>query len=115
MSAWSNASTSSITPLLADLGLDLYDLEHAGGVLRVVVDRPGGVDIDAIADATRLDLPRSSTTPIRSPGRYTLEVTSPGLERTLRTPAHFQRRRRAASSRSARTATWRASAAPRAP
>ena len=51
-----NASTSSIAPILADLGLELYDLDHAGGVLRVVVDRPGGVDIDAIADATRLDL-----------------------------------------------------------
>ena len=34
---------------LTDLGLELYDLEHAGGVLRVVVDRPGGVDLDAIA------------------------------------------------------------------
>ncbi len=43
-----------ITPILADLGLDLYDLDHAGGVLRVVVDRPGGVDMTAIADATRL-------------------------------------------------------------
>ena len=44
-----------IAPILADLGLDLYDLDHAGGVLRVVVDRPGGVDMTAIADATTID------------------------------------------------------------
>ena len=37
------------------------------------------------------DRPRSSTTTTRCRGHYTLEVTSPGLERTLRTPAHFQR------------------------
>ncbi len=78
-----------IAPILADLGLDLYDLDHAGGVLRVVVDRPGGVDMTAIADATRLiSRELDHTDPI--PGRYQLEVTSPGLERTLRTPAHFR-------------------------
>ena len=63
-----------ITPILADLGLDLYDLDHAGGVLRVVVDRPGGVDMTAIADATRLiSRELDHTDPI--PGRYQLEVT----------------------------------------
>ena len=77
-----------ITPLLADLGLELDDLELAGGMLRVTIDRPGGVDLDAIAEATRIisrELDHSD--PI--PGRYTLEVSSPGLERPLRTPAHF--------------------------
>jgi ribosome maturation factor RimP len=77
-----------VSPLLADLGLEIYDLEHAGGVLRVTIDREGGVDLDTIALATRIvsrELDHSD--PI--PGRYTLEVTSPGLERTLRTPAHF--------------------------
>jgi ribosome maturation factor RimP len=77
-----------ITPVLSDLGLDLYDLDHAGGVLRVVVDRPGGVDLTAIASATRsISRELDHADPI--PGRYQLEVTSPGLERTLRTPAHF--------------------------
>jgi ribosome maturation factor RimP len=77
-----------VSPLLADLGLEIYDLEHTGGVLRVTVDREGGVDLDTIALATRIvsrELDHSD--PI--PGRYTLEVTSPGLERTLRTPTHF--------------------------
>ena len=79
-----------VTPLLADLDLDIYDVEHAGGMLRITVDRPGGVDLDTVALATRVisrELDHSD--PI--PGRYTLEVTSPGIERPLRTPAHFAR------------------------
>ncbi len=43
-----------VAPLLADLGLEIYDLEHAGGVLRITIDRTGGVDLDAIALATRV-------------------------------------------------------------
>jgi ribosome maturation factor RimP len=78
------------TPLLADLGLELYDVEHAGGTVRVTVERPGGVDLDALAVATRV-LSRELDYVDPIPGHYTLEVTSPGLERTLRTPAHFQR------------------------
>lgn len=71
-------------------GLDLYDLHLGGGVLRVTVDRPGGVDLDTIAEATR-QVSRALDRHDPVSGRYTLEVTSPGLERTLRTPAHFSR------------------------
>jgi len=83
-----------IDPIVADLGLDLYDLEFVGGILKVVVDTPplsdGGVTLETIALITRLvsrDLEHNDP----MPGRYTLEVTSPGLERNLRTPRHFQR------------------------
>jgi len=79
-----------IAPLLADLGMEVYDLEHVGGVVRVTVDRPDGIDLEAIALATRL-ISRELDHADPIPGRYTLEVTSPGLERALRTPAHFQR------------------------
>ena len=78
-----------VSPLLADLGLEVYDVEHTGGTLRVTVDRQGGVDLDTIALATRI-VSRELDHADPVPGRYTLEVTSPGLERTLRTPAHFQ-------------------------
>jgi ribosome maturation factor RimP len=78
-----------VLPILADRRLDLYDVEHAGGVLRVVVDREGGLDLDALSDATRA-VSRALDEAEPLPGRYTLEVTSPGLERTLRTPAHFE-------------------------
>jgi len=79
-----------VAPILADLGLDLYDLEHAGGILKVVIDSPGGVDLEQLALVTRL-LSRELDHVDPIPGRYTLEVTSPGLERALRTPAHYQR------------------------
>ena len=81
---------SSVAPLLADLGLEIYDIEHAGGVLRISVDKPGGVDLDSIALATRV-VSRQLDHDDPIPGRYTLEVTSPGIERPLRTPEHFER------------------------
>lgn len=83
-----------VAPIVTDLRLDLYDLEFRGGTLRVTVDTPpgstGGVDLDVIALATRL-IGREFDHHDPVPGHYTLEVTSPGLERTLRVPAHFQR------------------------
>jgi len=75
-------------PIAADLGVSLYDIEQNGGILRVTIDRPGGVSVDDITRATRA-LNRSLDEADPVPGRYTLEVSSPGLERTLRTPAHF--------------------------
>jgi ribosome maturation factor RimP len=81
---------SSVAPLLADLGLEIYDIEHAGGTLRISVDKPGGIDLDSIALATRV-VSRQLDHDDPIPGRYTLEVTSPGIERSLRTPEHFER------------------------
>ena len=77
-----------VLPILADRQLDLYDVELAGGVVRVVVDREGGLDLDALSDATRA-VSRALDEADPMSGRYTLEVTSPGLERKLRTPEHF--------------------------
>ncbi len=86
--------TAMVTPLLADLKLELYDIEFRGGTLRVTIDTPpdspGGVDLDQLALVTRL-LSRDLDHDDPVPGHYTLEVTSPGVERALRTPAHFRR------------------------
>jgi ribosome maturation factor RimP len=83
-----------IVPIVSDLQLDLYDLEFRGGTLRVTIDRPPGVeeglDMEAIALASRL-IGRELDHDDPMGGHYTLEVTSPGLERSLRTAAHFQR------------------------
>jgi ribosome maturation factor RimP len=77
-----------VEPLLAKQSLAVYDIEHSGSSLRITIDAPGGVDLDAIARATRLiSVALDEQDPI--PGAYTLEVSSPGLERPLRTPAHF--------------------------
>ena len=79
-----------VAPILVDLQCDLYDVDLNGGVLRVTIDREGGVDIDRIALATRLiSRELDHADPIAS--RYTLEVSSPGVERVLRTPDHFRR------------------------
>src|SRR6476659_10974433 len=83
-----------IVPIVSDLQLELYDLEFRGGVLRVTVDRPAGVeeglDLEAIALASRL-IGRELDHDDPMMGHYTLEVSSPGLERSLRTPDHFRR------------------------
>lgn len=76
-------------PIAADLDVELFDVEHAGGNLRVTLDREGGVDMEVIAEATRrLSRALDEHDPIA--GHYTLEVSSPGLERALRTPAHWR-------------------------
>ena len=78
-----------VAPHLEAAGLELYDLELAGGVLKVLVDRPGGADIDAISGVARaISRTLDEHDPIQ--GHYTLEVGTPGLERPLRTPAHFR-------------------------
>lgn len=83
-----------VEPIASDLDLDLYDLEQRGGTLRVTIDTPpgseAGVDMDRLALATRL-ISREMDHHDPMPGKYTLEVTSPGVERTLRLPAHFRR------------------------
>ena len=79
-----------VMPVLDAAGLELYDLELAGGVLRVLVDREGGADLEAIASVTRaLSRALDEHDPIQ--GRYTLEVSTPGLERPLRTAGHFRK------------------------
>lgn len=77
-----------IAPLVSNLDAELYDIEFNGGLLRVTIDRPGGVDIDVIATLTR-DLSHllDQSDPIA--GHYTLEVSSPGLERHLRRAEHY--------------------------
>ncbi len=81
---------SLVAPLVEAEGLELYDVEDAGGVLRVLVDRPGGIDLDAVAAATRLVSDAIDEADALA-GPTTLEVSSPGLERPLRTPEHFAR------------------------
>ncbi len=83
-----------VEPLLARHSLEVYDIELVGSQLRITIDRPAPssepLDLDAIAQATRLiSLALDEHDPIDS--RYTLEVSSPGLERALRTPTHFTR------------------------
>lgn len=78
-----------VEPIAAELGLTVYDLENTGGTVRVLLDRQGGIDMGSITDATRkISSALDEADPMS--GAYTLEVSSPGIERTLRTPTHFE-------------------------
>ncbi|HUS61652.1 MAG TPA: ribosome maturation factor RimP [Acidimicrobiales bacterium] len=79
-----------VEPLCLDMAVELYDLELNGGVLKVTVDKDGGIGMADIAPLTR-EISRALDVHDPISGHFTLEVTSPGLERTLRTPAHFTR------------------------
>ncbi len=84
-----------VGPVVEAAGLELWEVsfrkEEGRMVLRVTVDRDGGVDLETISETSerisrRLDLEGFS--PDRA---YSLEVSSPGLERPLREPRHFER------------------------
>jgi ribosome maturation factor RimP len=90
-----------IEPIVRGLGLDLFDLQYSGSTLSVLIEQPRpagtlpadpaerrGVDIAAITRVSRaVSRALDEADPIQ--GHYSLEVSSPGLERPLRTPAHF--------------------------
>ena len=78
------------SPLCDRIGVELLDVEYEGGVLRLVVDHPDGVSMEAIAEVTR-EVSRAIDHEDPIPGSFTLEVTSPGLERPLKRLAHFER------------------------
>jgi ribosome maturation factor RimP len=84
-----------VEPLLEAQGAELFDVELKGGILRIAIDRPNhpnGVDLEAITTASQAiseALDHQDPDPV--PGQYALEVSSPGLERPLRTPEHFRR------------------------
>jgi len=79
-----------IEPIIVLDGVQLYDVEHESGVLRIMVDRPGGIDVDTIGEVSqRISQLLDERDPIPD-ARYLLEVTSPGIERKLRTLDHYQ-------------------------
>ena len=79
-----------VAPLAAEKGLEVVDVRFTGGQLQVFVDRAEGIDLDALSAFSSL-VSRVLDEEDPVPGRYTLEVSSPGLERPLRTPEHFGR------------------------
>ncbi|MBM0235767.1 ribosome maturation factor RimP [Micromonospora sp. STR1_7] len=88
-----------IEPVVNGVGYDLEDLSvsRAGRrhVVRVIVDRDGGIDLDAVADVSRavsaaLDAAEEADGDIVA-GEYQLEVSSPGVDRPLTLPRHWRR------------------------
>lgn len=87
-----------LAPVVSGLGYQLWELEYmprsGGGVLRLYIDgagdSPQAIGLD---DCERVSRAVSETLDAADPipGQYTLEVSSPGLDRVLRTRAHFER------------------------
>jgi len=84
-----------VRPVVEAAGLELVEaaFRKEGGrrVLRVTVDREGGIDLDTISDASERISRRLDIEDVTA-GPYTLEVSSPGVERPLRHPRDFVRR-----------------------
>ena len=83
-----------LAPVVAGLGYELWELEFApragGGLLRLYIDSDVGISLDDCERVSRaVGEALDAADPI--PGAYTLEVSSPGLDRVLRTQAHFER------------------------
>ena len=83
-----------LTPTVESLGCSIWGIEYLSqgkhSKLRVYIDSADGVNVDDCAAVSRhvsdiLDVEEFSN------NTYTLEVSSPGLDRTLTKPAHFQR------------------------
>ncbi len=86
--------SSLAMPLVDEAGFELVDMELAGRqgsyILRLLIDKPGGVTInDCVAINRELSCLLDMEDPI--PSRYTLEVSSPGLDRPFKTERDYQR------------------------
>jgi ribosome maturation factor RimP len=87
-----------LEPPIEALDYELVDLEFAregrGGVLRIFIDRAANSDVGVtVDDCARVSHVVSEVLEAQDPikGHYTLEVSSPGFDRILRTRGHFER------------------------
>jgi ribosome maturation factor RimP len=78
-----------VEPALSAKGIEVFDVEFGGGRLVVTVDRDGGIDLETLTEANHVVSELLDEHDPIPDDRYLLEVSSPGLERTLRTPEHF--------------------------
>ena len=85
---------SLVQPIIEGLGLKIWDIrflkEGANWYLRIFIEKENGVTIDDCEKVSRaIDAPLDELDPIKNP--YCLEVSSPGVERELTRPEHFQK------------------------
>jgi ribosome maturation factor RimP len=79
-------------PVLHEAGLELWDVQVTRDTVRIFVERDGGVDLDALTAASEaISGLLDEHDDLVPEDRYQLEITSPGLERALRTPEHYRR------------------------
>jgi len=88
-----------LTPAVETSGHDLEDVSVASAgrrsVVRVVVDKDGGITLDDVAHVSRVVSDVLDQAEVHEPqllgGSYVLEVTSPGVDRPLTQPRHWRR------------------------
>jgi ribosome maturation factor RimP len=84
-----------LRPLVAQFGCDLEAAEVTPigkrRLLRVLVDRDGGINLDDVADVTRAISKALDADEVMGNSAYTLEVSSPGVDRPLTLPRHWRR------------------------
>ena len=85
---------AALEPRAAEEGIEIVTVEVVGAkkapTIRVYIDTPEGVSFDQLASSQRwINDIMDEIDPF--PGAYMLEVSSPGIDRPLRTPAHFAR------------------------
>lgn len=92
MSSVADRLWDRIDPYVAAEGIELDDVEVLGGgqIVRVTVDRPEPIGVDTIADLSR-GISRLIDEEDPFKGSFTLEVSSPGLERKLNRPRHYEK------------------------
>ena len=94
MSKISDIVAEIALPIANEIGVDLWDVEYAkeGGewYLRIIIDSADGISIDQCEQMSRAIDPVLDEREV-IPGTYMLEVSSAGLERTLKKPEHFAR------------------------
>lgn len=85
----------ALDPVVTAAGYDLEDVSVtvAGrrSVVRVIVDRDGGVDLDAVAEVSRTVSEALDDSDVMGAAPYVLEVSSPGVDRPLTQPRHWRR------------------------
>ncbi len=80
-----------VSDAIGPQGLELVDVETGPGLVRVLLDRPGGIDMDALTEANKLiSKALDSHDEVAPKGNYGLEVSSPGVERPLVEAKHFE-------------------------
>tara|TARA_B100000214_G_scaffold327978_1_gene266829 strand:+ start:119 stop:610 length:492 start_codon:yes stop_codon:yes gene_type:complete len=77
-----------VEALLLPLEFELYDIELNGGILKVTINSKSGVSIDELVDINR-NISAELDKQDLIQNKYTLEVSSPGLERKLRKKDHY--------------------------
>jgi ribosome maturation factor RimP len=89
---WQEKWQKVVEPLLVGTPYEFVGVEHSGGsrypLIRIYIDKPGGITIDDITMLSRQISVVLDVEDIVS-GSYTLEVSSPGLDRPLFLPKHF--------------------------